>query len=288
MNTLVRPRSFGSSPVARVRQFLGSGRKAPATRQSSVENIYHCCVHKTASQWIARILAAPETHQGCGLRTHAYQSQLPGGADTRNIDERTFDHPFPRRCIVTPIYIGREAFLDFPKPAAWRAFVVVRDPRDVVVSWYYSWKHSHPLMGDVSEQRRQLNALNQEAGLCCAIERLRERGLFSALASWVRTPLDNSAVALFRYEDLVERPFETFQKLFAHCDIAMPDGTLRALLNAHSFAALTEGRPRGVEDITSHLRKGAPGDWRNHFTPAVTAAFQTRTGDLVTQLGYPV
>src|SRR5262249_34854695 len=104
-------------------KFFGCAVATP--RRAEVENIYHCCVHKTASQWIRGILAARETYLGCGLRTHSYQSRLPGGSDTRKITERTFDRPFPTFSIVTPVYIGRENFCALPKPESWRAFMVV-------------------------------------------------------------------------------------------------------------------------------------------------------------------
>ena len=86
-----------------------------------MENVYHCCVHKTASQWIAAILAARETYQACGLRAYSYQRDLPGGSDPRKISERTFDNPFPSFSIVTPVYIERGNFELLPKPGYERA-----------------------------------------------------------------------------------------------------------------------------------------------------------------------
>lgn len=266
---------------------LFGGKSDEVTHRSVAENVYHCCVHKTASQWIARILAAEEVYRGCGLRTHRYQRELPGGADTRKISERTFDKPFPPHTIVTPIYIGWENFSAIPKPASWRAFFVMRDPRDVLVSWYFSWKHSHPVMGDVGEQREKLQATTEEDGLCYAIDQLHEQGLFAALRSWLAAPKETANAAVFRYEDLIDvNQFAAFKTLFTHCDVAIADGDLRALLDANSFAALAKGRERGTEDVTSHLRKGVHGDWKNHFTPRVADAFRAKTGDLVEALGY--
>ena len=258
-----------------------------APRRSGVENIYHCCVHKTASQWIAAILAARETYQACGLRAYSYQRDLPGGADPRKISERTFESPFPSFSIVTPVYIERGNFESLPKPESWRAFAVVRDPRDVLVSWYFSWKHSHPVMGDVGEHRERLQAFNEEAGLCYAIQQLAGRGLFQALESWANNPAPDDRVAVFRYEDLIgENQLATFESLFAHCDIDMPPRVIRKLLAANSFSAMTRGRARGTEDVQSHLRKGIAGDWRNYFTPQVNETFKTIVGDLPARLGY--
>jgi hypothetical protein len=34
------------------------------------------------------------------------------------------------------------------------------------------------------------------------------------------------------------------------------------------------------------FRKGKPGNWQEHFTPANKALFKERTGDLLLRLGY--
>lgn len=266
----------------------GEDEKDAVAYQTPLENIYHCCVHKTASQWIAKILADDVTYRFCGLKTHRYQRELPGGADDRPIRERTFNRPFPHKTIVTPIYIGLENFLALPKPAAYRAFFVMRDPRDVLVSWYFSWKHSHQVMADVGERREQLQKMSGDEGLIYGIENLAADGLFNALRSWNQVRLAPATeLMVVRYEDLIDaEQFAFYQRLFAHCDIRIPEEPLRDLLQRHSFAALARGRDRGIEDVSSHLRKGIHGDWKNHFSPAVTEKFRNVTGDLIEALGY--
>jgi hypothetical protein len=214
---------------------------------------------------------------------------LPGGSDPRKISERTFASPFPSFSIVTPVYIERGNFELLPKPDSWRAFAVVRDPRDVLVSWYFSWKHSHPVMGDVSQHRERLQAFSEEAGLCYAVEQLAGGGLFRALESWANNPAPDDRVAIFRYEDLIgDDQLATFERLFSHCDIALPSRRIRKLLAANSFSSMTHGRARGMEDVRSHLRKGVAGDWRNHFTRRVKETFEATVGDLPARLGYGV
>jgi hypothetical protein len=267
--------------------FGGVPSEAPLLERSAAENIYHCCIPKSASQWVAKILAAPETRQYSGLTPHRYVDSLPGGADSRKITERTFTQPFPRGTIVAPIYITLENLLAVPKPTNWRAFFVMRDPRDVVVSWYFSYKHSHPEMTDVAEGRERLQSLTEDQGLRLGIDRFEARGLFAALRSWSRLPSDRSELMTIRYEELVgSEQLRHFQRVFAHCDIRMPEPILRDVLERNSFKALTKGREQGSEDVRSHLRKGVPGDWKNHFTPHVMEHFRSVTGDLVEVLGY--
>ena len=60
----------------------------------------------------------------------------------------------------------------------------------------------------------------------------------------------------------------------------------REVVRANRFETWTGGRKRGQEDVASHERKGIAGDWRNHFTPKVAAAFRSRYGSLLVATGY--
>ena len=52
------------------------------------------------------------------------------------------------------------------------------------------------------------------------------------------------------------------------------------------FETLAGGRKEGEEDVKSHFRKGAPGDWSNHFTAEHKSLFKRLYPDLVVKLGY--
>ena len=255
--------------------------------KSSAENIYHCCVHKTASQWVRTLLHDDLTYKYSGLEVYNYEKRLPGRVDPRPLNARTFAEPFPRRRIITPIYIDQPGLKNVPKPQNFRAFFVMRDPRDIVISRYFSIKVSHPVMGHISELRADLGTMSQEEGLAYTIGQLPKGGTLDALQSWAKIAPGDQELATFRYEDLTgSDQFATWQRLCAHCDIRMPGAKLRELLERNSFAALTRGRERGAEDVNAHLRKGVAGDWKNYFTPAVEKKFRAVAGTLVEDLGY--
>lgn len=67
---------------------------------------------------------------------------------------------------------------------------------------------------------------------------------------------------------------------------SVPAGVILGATYARRFSVLSGGRPRGTEDVGSHFRKGAPGDWTNYFTPLHIEAFDDLYGDLVGKLGY--
>ncbi len=280
LRNLVPPRLKAAFAENRVRLVRVS-------RQSDLRNVYHCCVHKTGSQWIRKVLADPEVYRVTGLRTYAYAPRLPSDGKNRGYSGLRFSSPFPRRTMVSPLYIDHEGFSQIPKPEPWRAFFVPRDPRDVVVSWYFSATRSHPTRSNPSLQRtrEELERMSQEEGLIFTIRRLQQYGLFDALRSWVEAG-KAPEVLIVRYEDLIGPEGEQWWgRLLEHCDVPLDPVERRSLLDRYSFRSLS-GREPGQEDPGSKLRKGVAGDWRNHFTPAVSEVFADATSDLAERIGY--
>ncbi|ORV36744.1 hypothetical protein AWC00_23960 [Mycobacterium conspicuum] len=256
-------------------------RREAVVHQSLNENIYHCTVQKTASQWLLAILSDPRIYRHCGLYIHRYEDGLPGRNDERTLTERRFDKPFPAGTIASPLYCDYEGFFSIPKPLRYKAFFVTRDPRDILVSWYFSAKISHPLIGDLERVRNDLNRLSEEDGLLYSLEYLQKVGLFAAQRSWVDTEIRDESVLLLRYEDLIgSESVAHFERLFQHCDVRVPHQDLPGILASYGFEQRS-GRQPGQEDLTAHLRKGVPGDWRNHFTGNVSTQFEAVAGDLL-------
>jgi hypothetical protein len=245
----------------------------PVVARCEFENIYHCAVRKTASQWIKAILSDPIVYRHCGLPAY---------------DPRYYQWRDPRVCpphrIALSLYFSYQRFEAMPKPGRYRAFFVLRDPRDLVVSSYFSTRDSHAPMGDVLQVRGVLREKSQKEGLLYLIDHLARKRTFEALRSWVTAPA-TEAVRLFRYEDLTgAHQADEVGLLLRHCGVAVPPAELATLLSRYSFSRMSDRESAGS---VSHYRKGQPGDWCNHFDDDVQEAFARSTGDLVERLGYP-
>jgi hypothetical protein len=255
-------------------------RGAGVLYRSANQNIYHCTVQKSASQWLCGLLSDPRIQRYSGLTSH------PGG-DGKKITERAHLDIFPAATIVTPIYTDFAGFTAIPKPVRYKAFFVMRDPRDVLVSWYFSLKYSHPADTEVERVRQVLLRLNDSQGLLYSLDFLRDFGLFHAQRSWAGAQAKDANVLLTRFEDLVAPDnLAAVAKLLRHCDIRLPPNVLEELLRSHSFEELS-GRKRGEEDRAAHYRKGVAGDWRNHLDEPIRARFNAVAGDLIELWNYP-
>ncbi len=246
----------------------------PVSARSEYENVYHCAVRKTASQWIKAMLGDPVVYRHSGLLPY----------DPRPYRWR---HPqaFPPGRAVSCLFLSHKKFTTVPKPDRYRTFFVLRDPRDIVVSSYFSTRSSHTPMGDIPAVRKVLQEKPQKEGLLYVISHLSQKGTFRNLRAWALSP-GAEHVRLFRYEDLTgERQAEEVDQLMRHCGISLPSSALAELLSRYSFSRMRGDRE--AAGSVSHYRKGKPGDWRNHFDDDIYDAFAEATGDLVELLGYP-
>lgn len=272
--------------VRKVRRIL-RGSPLYVRHRSDAINVYHCCVPRTGSQWIRAVLRDERVYRYSGLTYYNYQTRFPEHVDLRRMTARLETEPFPPGRIASPLYFDFESFASIPKPEVYRAFFIVRDPRDLVVSWYFSMKKTHKLLGRVEDWRRELNRLSKTEGLLYSIRTMdQESEIFQTMRSWSDTASRDPNVLVISYEELTgPESRDSFRRLFDHCDIRLPSGHLERLLSDHSFARKTGRRP-GQEDTGSQMRKGVSGDWTNHLDGQMLADLDTVAGDLVERFGH--
>ena len=249
-------------------------------KHSPYENIYHCCVQKTASQWFRSIFNDRLFYQYTGLVTFPYTQA--GLKDAR------FNRALPTQTIATHVYISYPTYLTIPKPEKYKTFFIARDPRDIVVSFYFSTKYSHSLVAYIPKMRKDLEQLSLKDGLKYSIDRLEDMGLFAALQSWLkRADTEEKNIKVFHYEDLASDNKAFLKNMLDFLEIDMPEEGFSQLYDRHQFKRYTQGRDRGEEDINSHYRKGESGDWKNYFDESILAYFKQVTKDSIGRLVYP-
>jgi hypothetical protein len=275
--------------------------------------------HKCATGWTSNILREVCYHMGRDFDIVSTPDDFPEHetlgpfVEAHNID------------VLAYVNANWHCATDLP---LYRGFHVVRDPRDVLVSAYFSHKHSHPTddWPELVGHRDALQELPKSKGLLREME--FSRPFFEDMYAW---DYDQENVLELRMEALTERSLEGFARIGRFLNILderplspvrrvlrtlplrynrlshkgerfLPDGQrplpvprsrqdsvpihlLRDIVQQHRFEQLA-GRKRGEEDVNSHLRKGVPGDWKNHFGEEHIRVFKTRYNDLLLTLGY--
>lgn len=186
------------------------------------------------------------------------------------------------------------------------AFHVIRDPRDICVSAYFSHRNSHStdVWPELVQYRRELVGLSKEYGLLREFEFSQQ--FLNSISEW-NYSCEN--IYELKFEELIERPYETFIAIFKFLNLIQEDKkiTNKILINAprflksktklnakellgivyeNRFSKKTGNRQRGIENSSHHYRKGIAGDWKNHFSKKHKELFKELYGDLLIKLKY--
>lgn len=248
--------------------------------RSRNKTIYHCCIQKTASQWFRQVLNDQLIWQDNKLLLYSPSENFI--TEDESVLRRL--EKLPNDIIISPLYIRFPDFDEMEKPDSYKGFFIARDPRDLIVSNYFSLKYSHkPFHPYIIEMRKKLNSMSLNDGLADII-RSSTKGTKQTLEDWFRHKSDK--ICLIKYEDMFgDRQYAVFSDLLRHCDINLSGKKIESILQKYSFKNMS-GREQGCEDANHHYRKGTAGDWKNYFTEAHKDLFKELSGKLLIRCGY--
>ncbi|MGO9271381.1 MAG: methyltransferase domain-containing protein [Terriglobia bacterium] len=231
--------------------------------------------HKCGSDWIHRIVK--DVAEVAGLEVFKSDSDRAFDGDLLSYRER---NPFDILSFVNADYI-------YIRSLATVGFHVIRDPRDIVVSAYFSHLNSHPegTWPELRLWRNYLQSVPKDEGLMLEIEYMGR--VVNRLLMWNYG--EQPSILEYKFEDLIRNPLPMFTKAFEQMGIVplvVGYEELHALILKNSFENLSGGRTPGSEDGAHHYRRGVPGDWRNHFTNQHIAYFKALYNPLLLKLGY--
>jgi hypothetical protein len=276
--------------------------------------------HKCGTTWIMQIVQCTCLHMGL-MHAHFHSPKMWGYDD----NSYTLDQVAKNRGLDFVSYISADIGY-IGSPENFRGVHVIRDPRDIVTSSYFSHLYSHPTKGwpELVDFRKKLEKSSKDDGF---LENMKftarlpidgcDINLFSTLMNW-NYALPN--VMEIKFEELTQDPYRVFLNMFDFLGIidsrrmtakSMVNNFLRFRFNkkdSHTlflkkarnipawmllyyvydlrFSKLARGRNQGEENIKSHYRKGLPGDWRNHFTEMHKRYFKEHYGEMLVKLGY--
>lgn len=153
---------------------------------------------------------------------------------------------------------------------------VVRDGRDCAVSGWF-----HNLRVNAAAAKREYGTF--ERFIECAARSWAvyvDRGLGFCASC----PDDGMTV---RYEDMWARPHDTLRAVLRFLGVDDSPAVVQHCLDEAAFEKMSGGRRPGMEDRTSLMRRGEPGNWYAHFTPEANRAFLAIARKVIERCGYP-
>lgn len=162
------------------------------------------------------------------------------------------------------------------------AVLLVRDPRDALVSEYFSYggKHlSHVLPNDSEAKEKFLERIRTTSDMDIDAYVLRLSDNYRRKLEAYREGLDFGQVMLRRYEDIYFEKKKFLADIFAHFKLDVP------ALVTDAVAEKNDVRPQ-TEELGKHIRKGAPGDHREKLQPETIEKLNDKFRDICRDYGY--
>jgi len=249
-------------------------KKAGSWKKEKPVNIYHASIQRTGSQWIRKIFSDARIKSSTNMMVfpqHEY-------------DIHQHRLAFPKYSIIPGLYVRYEQYQRIQKPSKHKTVYIIRDPRNVVLSWYKAMVKKHrPTNESVQYYRNLFDGLSKQKGLIAAIKAYRIKLEF--MRDWVLNSKDDGDLKIFKFEKFTDDPKSFLSSLMAHCNLDVPKKTIKKVVSDYSKSKL-----RKRSDYASSASSGdysrKKTDWRNEFNEEVLDYFREITGSLVEQLGY--
>ncbi|MGI8760856.1 MAG: sulfotransferase domain-containing protein [Jatrophihabitantaceae bacterium] len=185
------------------------------------------------------------------------------------------------------LFTGPDGACILSTAATHRAIYVVRDPRDVAVSFAH---HNGQSTAWATERLCTPSAEISAPVDDVAVQLVQRLGTWSEhVAGWVEhAPFPTIGV---RYEDCLTDPVRTFGEAFAFVGFEIPPDELRAAIDAAAFARL-QARERQVgfgerfSRSAPFFRKGKAGGWRDELEPALAERISSEHAEQLRRFGY--
>jgi hypothetical protein len=253
-------------------------------------SIIHYSLSKAATQYVKQVLkrlTAPAGYIPLHYSEMAWATNRIPYFDLLSAQEmQAYQHVFQPRGFLYSAYGGFIEGID--QLDQYRIVLVVRDPRDILVSHYYSFEN-HAIPPRLSHSYEHF-------------ERERARRASMTIDDFVVHKIDFVRKALVRYkegllqqhphvlvlyyEDMI-RDFEGWLgQIVNYLDCSPPQAVIDSIVE-ETYASRRQKAQEG-ENISNHYRKGQPGDYKEKLKPETIATLNARMADELAAFGYPL
>jgi hypothetical protein len=247
-------------------------------------SILHFSVNKSATQYVKSIIKKCSAATGMtnvGIHDYSFKSGFPYLDQLSTVEMQKYQHIFKPRGYTYSVFGGMvEGIRNLD---SYLVVLMVRDPRDVLVSGYYSVAHSHPepALGTdkydkfLKDRAFALKVSVDEYAIaqCDLVYEVYSRYIDLLLA---RHP----NVHITKYEDMIQNFEGWLQALTEYCDFNVNDDLRKELVQTNDRL-----RP-GTENIKKHIRKGKAGDYREKLKVETIDYIESKLSPILSELHY--
>lgn len=158
-----------------------------------------------------------------------------------------------------------------------KKILLIRDPRDILVSLYFSVLKSHIVTkGEVAKQmlqeRQAAARLNIDEYVMKNMEYFIRR-----FRDYRR--LEDDRLKLYRYEDVVFKKYQWIQDILAFLELELGEKTIQEIVESYDVFPMHE-------DPALHIRQVTPGDYKQKLKPDTIEILNQQFKETLDHYGY--
>ena len=246
----------------------------PAQRNS----VFVFGLHKAGSTLLNKIVG--KASRQCGLPTLSIPNQ--------SIQQGVMENRLTRQAVGSLFMRDGYAFAGFRAPYDFipeealkgrRKVLLVRDPRDMMVSLYFSMKLSHTIPPTGEARLRYVALRNELSTIDIDDFVLSDKCHFLADNYRAYGPLIDKDWHVFRYEDVIFSKREWVSDVARHLDLEVKGSRLDRIADQNDVRP-TDERPN------EHIRQVTPRNHLKYLKPATISALNVLLSDILEQYEY--
>jgi hypothetical protein len=247
-------------------------------------SIIHFSLNKAATQYTKNILRRCASESGMvplGIHDFAFNTDFPYLDQLSASEMQRYRHLFKPKGYLYSVFGGM--IEGIPDLEEYILVLMTRDPRDVLVSEYYSIAHSHPVPDSQGskyehfmERRRTAQRTNIDDFVVDDSDRI-----YRILERYKALLIDRYPhTYVTRFEDMTSDFPQWLSGLAEGCRLTLSDELRRSLLEQNDRL-----RPR-EENIRRHVRKGKAEDYKEKLRPDTIDFLNKKFSTLLAVFGY--
>lgn len=247
-------------------------------------SIIHFSFNKAATQYVKSILwrcAAKNGMVPVGIHDYAFNTNFPF-LDHLSVEEMgKYKHIFKSTGYLYSVFGGMIEGISCLEE--YKIVLVTRDPRDILISTYYSTVYSHGVpvkTGDKHDKFMSARKKARELTIDNYVisESARVYDIFSRYQTLLIDKYKNTYVTT--YEQMVSDFESWLTELIKYCELEVSREFIQSLLKEH------EDKKPKKENIHKHIRKGQPGDYKQKLQPSTIKYLNEKFEPILTSYHY--
>lgn len=246
------------------------------------KSIIHFSVNRAATQYTKGILQQCAKENGLAharINEYAHHSNFPYLDHLSATEMVQYRHIFKPLGYLYSVFGGM--IEGIPNLDSYHVILMIRDPRDVVTSRYFSHAYSHlPPGGSKIEPFNTRVAFAQQAGIDRYVIEWSEQ-VCQIYQRYLDLLVNRQAnVYVTKYEHMMSDFPTWLDGILDYCEL-----DISATLKQHLLEEAHKTRPK-KENVSKHARQATPGDHERKLQPETVAHLNALFSNILAEFGY--